>query len=299
MRKLIMALTLTAAMLFASGCIITPSKTEETDESTVMTTEPQDVTENTTPVTEATDAPTEPTPAVTPDPNAPPPITANGITVTYEYVERIYVNPDDVTLLTAHFIYATVTVEGNPAASSAINSTLDAMRTADDTTYVEYCSYAIDSYDPNFFNPYQMDFASEAVCIHEDLLSILVTQDTYSGGAHGGRTYIAFTFDTMTGQELTFEDFSTNATDFRTFLQNAIIAQIDAMPAEEQSAIENYATTIGGNFSSTTWYTNGTSFVIIYPEYSIASYAAGSPTFLIPISDCLPSMNSYGLGIFD
>jgi hypothetical protein len=301
MRRIIMALTLTAAMLFASGCIITPN--DDKDDDQTESTDTENETEDETEDTEATEEPqktTSPEPTETLDPNAPPPVTVNGITVTYDYVERTYVNPDNVTLVTAHFIYATVTVEGNPAASSAINSTLDAMRTADDTTYVEYCSSAIDSYDPNFFNPFELDFASSAVCITEDLLSILVTQYTYSGGAHGSTSYIAFTFDTMTGQELTYDNISTNAADFKTFLQNTIVSQINAMPADSISMFfEDYATSVGGNFPYTTWYTDGVDFVIIYSEYSIAPYAAGSPTFAIPIALCLPSMNAYGAGLFD
>lgn len=304
-RFLVFLILLTAfSLLLVSGCIpLNRQEEEETEATTVSeTAETSETTETTETTVEVTETTTEQTSATTADPNS---TVIGGITITYDFTDDTYQDDDGQHLASSHFQNVTVGIAGFPNAAILINETLNMIRTENTDLYDSSCDMAQTIYDdfgmPGLIGPYEVSASVEPSYISDKLISFVVSVYSYSGGAHGSTTYAGYTFDARTGDYLTFGDLCSNAALFETFVQNEIIGQISAMPAAESDAFFDYVTTVPSAFGNAAWAFSdaaGTELMVTYQEYDIASYACGSPTFMIPLADCLSSFNAYGQGLF-
>ena len=118
-----------------------------------------------------------------------------------------------------------------------------------------------------------------------DLLSVWVTSENYSGGAHGMHWIDAFTVDTKTGKFYTslsslFRSPEAGVQTVTDGILRRIKAQPDAyMPSDEQTK------TIKDKKGDYKFYLDGGNLVVYFDLYEIVPYAAGIPTFTFPVKD--------------
>jgi len=311
MKKRLILLLLSCVILL-SGCIENPYDRDDDDDEDETTITSEETTKATTKATtEVTTVPTTAettvetsasTAATTVDPNA---IVVGGISYVYDYEELSHADDDTMVLMTASLQNVTVAIVGYEAAADVINDTLNVIRSESTETYNLMKADAQSVYDDygmeGLIGPYDLIATVEPSFISDKLISFVVTRYSYAGGAHGNVMLEAYTFDTRTGDLLTFSDLCSDESLFDGFVTSTIIAQIDAIPAEDQMVFPEYATSVVSEFDSAIWYFSddgGAQLVVMYQTYSIAPYAAGNPTFSIPLADCNTYFNAYGQALF-
>lgn len=308
MKKRLLLILLSCVILI-SGCIKNPYDRDNEDETTAEETEETLATdkseETTAPETSApttAETTTATTAETTVDPNA---VTPGGITITYDYQDLSYADTDATVLITASLQHVTIGIPSYPAAEVVINDTLNIIRNESTSEYTLMQTDAQSIYDDygmeGMIGPYELTASVEPAYVSDKLVSFVVTRYSYTGGAHGNVMLEAYTFDTRTGDLLTFSDICSDEALFEGYITSAIVAQIDAVPAEDQMVFPEYATTVGTEFDSAIWYfseSGGAQLVVTYQTYSIAPYAAGTPTFSIPVADCGGYLNAYGQALF-
>lgn len=297
MKKRLILLLLSCVILL-SGCIENPYDRDDKDDEDETT-----KAEITTTETEATTVETSASTAeTTVDPNA---VVIGGITIIYDYEDLSHSDSDATVLMTASLQNVTVAIAGYESAADVINDTLNVIRSDSTETYDMMQSDAQSVYDDygmeGLTGPYDLIATVQPSYVSDKLISFVVTRYSYSGGAHGNVMLEAYTFDTRTGDLLTFSDLCSDESLFEGFVTSTIVAQIDAVPAEDQMVFPEYATAVVSEFDSAIWYFSedgDTQLVVMYQSYSIAPYAAGNPTFSIPLTDCNTYFNAYGQALF-
>jgi inhibitor of cysteine peptidase len=114
------------------------------------------------------------------------------------------------------------------------------------------------------------------------VLSIVVSTYTYLGGAHGGETWLPFTFDASTGRELTLADLMQNGSGYREYINGVIRQEIDKMTASEELAEIATFEDIG---DEPWFYLTPEGLVFYFQQYEYFPYAAGIQQFDIPYGD--------------
>lgn len=113
----------------------------------------------------------------------------------------------------------------------------------------------------------------------EGVLSIVVDQDSYIGGAHGSTIREGLTFSLNTGNQMQLGDLMKAAPNYK---QN-----LDKMLKERTKEV-SFADVSPGLNAKPDFYVKEGGIAILYQQYEIAPYAAGLPTFEFNFSDLLP-----------
>lgn len=116
-----------------------------------------------------------------------------------------------------------------------------------------------------------------------------VYEDTL--GAHGNTFFKTFTFDMTTGALLSLSDVF-GASDYLTTLSSISRAKLPGVIGEfaEADFIKAGTTPVADNFSN--FYFEGTNFVLAFPPYAVAPYAAGPQTLRIPRATLATSLRA-------
>ncbi|NLW88769.1 MAG: DUF3298 domain-containing protein [Clostridiaceae bacterium] len=308
MKKLLMVFLLVSCIMLSSCFELEFSKdsepTEESEtETQEQTTETDPTSAETTPETSET---TETTAEIepTPDPNS---VMYGEITITYDFFEDEYADAEDGTILvSAYHQNASVSIPAFPAAAAIINDTLDFIRSDNLSIHEQMCLEAQGLYDDYGFGGipgmYESSIILEPTYVSERLICFGVTYYLYYGGAHGNVVLEAYTFDARTGDFVSFDDLCSDPGVFEHFLHTEIIAQIEEIPPADRMVFEDYSTAVVSSFDRAAWmisdFESEPSLVITYQAYDIAPYAAGLPTFSVPLSECLSYFNAYGASLF-
>lgn len=118
---------------------------------------------------------------------------------------------------------------------------------------------------------------------NDDVLSVWVTSENYSGGAHGMSWVNAFTVNTKTG-----ESYGTLGSLFKDpaagvqYITDKIIKDIQKSPEGFFPEAIQTVKDKKGNYS---FYVDGSDLVIYFDLYEITPYAAGMPMFRFPLKD--------------
>lgn len=128
------------------------------------------------------------------------------------------------------------------------------------------------------FHPYSSAMAYEVPYNSGGLLSIYYDQYTYTGGAHGNTVRSADTWRVWDGRRVPTEAFF-HGEGWKQAAQNAILAQIARRP---QIYFENPQQNVPAYFDTRNMYLTPQGFVFYFPLYTIAPYATGMPSFLVP-----------------
>lgn len=118
---------------------------------------------------------------------------------------------------------------------------------------------------------------------NDDVLSVRVTSENYSGGAHGLSWVKAFTVDTKTGE---FYDtlgslFKDPAAGIK-YITDKIIAQIQENP---EGFFPEAIQTVRDKNGKYSFYVDGNDLAVYFDLYEISPYAAGMPSFRFSLKD--------------
>ena len=110
-----------------------------------------------------------------------------------------------------------------------------------------------------------------------NLLSIVMNDDIYTGGAHGTTIITSYNFNILTGQQLFVGDIAKNQTNLNKIKDYAIneLSKRDYGFNEELKNIE-----LNNNRP---FYFTQNGIILMFQEYEVAAYPAGRPEVKIPI----------------
>ncbi len=251
--------------------------------------------------------PPVPTPAPTPEPTpvpTPTPPAGERVIVSIERTELQAMDPQTGETVILRFSYDTpsVEMEANPEAAAKINEFLalqsDAFYTGEDygdgygTGYNNMLTLAEDNYYyqtssgveyPNL----EMSADRRAAVLRNDgeVLSVLLSDYSYTGGAHGSALSRAYCFDVATGELLTLESISLDPTAFAVYLADTMLQMIaDDAQLQERIYIEpeGLDAAVSALVRDGSWYFDYDGLMIFSDDYELSSHAAGPIGFRIP-----------------
>lgn len=239
-------------------------------------------------------------------------------TLSLEHTEGEETAPDGTVLLTHACDKVTVSIPGNAEAQAAMQADLDAIvqsftdgleRMTDEALYIYEQSNAdssagIQDYMYTFSDKLSVTIAR----CDERVVSLVMDEVGYSGGAHGWDNRYTRNYDVQTGKRLTFADLGGDA--FVSASKEAVLSQAATMQAEEEMFFENYemyidqvvqdgtstaeelfGEDIEGYTAEPTFYFSDEGVVFISGQYVFQPYAAGIIEFTVhygDLADVLP-----------
>lgn len=146
--------------------------------------------------------------------------------------------------------------------------------------YTEDAKIDAESMGENFYG-YSLNYSAKAARLDNRIASIILDESSYTGGVHGYDYMYGITFDTQTGEEITFEKLGVSKDEIRPFIDEYI-----RQKREEGYTYDFYEDTIDDLLASpSAWYLNGNGLNIVFNAYEIASYAEGRTIVTIPYSE--------------
>jgi uncharacterized protein YraI len=173
----------------------------------------------------------------------------------------------------------------NKTAENKINSVLSNHIKKAYTQYVEVKQLekeekAMSEKDPDypFFGPFEYIVSYTINYNEKGLLSILITDYIYSGGAHGSAVTQSYNFNINTGQQIKlFDVLYSKSKQVKThqYVFDYMLKHKDEF--EFIGEINDFTLT-----NNTAFYYTKSGIVIQFQQYEVASYAAGRPSVFIP-----------------
>lgn len=118
----------------------------------------------------------------------------------------------------------------------------------------------------------------------DGLLSVVLSDYQYAGGAHGSTVQSSYTFDLSTGKNLSLSDLMLPDSGYAAYINSAIRTEIDrrVRTGVLYEFEEGKFTDIGTNPE---FYLSENGLVFYFQQYAYFPYAAGIQEFLIPYAD--------------
>ena len=217
-----------------------------------------------------------------------------GISITGQKKSPFYYSKKDpsVLVLEASAAYPKIEIEGNAAASDKINAVISSELDTFLNFEKENASNAEEEYLTSLdfsdasFTAYRADFSYLLKRCDDSIISIVFSQDDFTGGAHGSHWSYGVTFDTATGERIYLENLGADYTAFRQMLSDNLNAQAN-LPAYENFISTDTSPDINTALlsNSTSWYLDRSGLTFISNPYVLGSYAAGIFEFNIPYKD--------------
>ena len=132
---------------------------------------------------------------------------------------------------------------------------------------------------------FAMDLNVRDAYVNGDILSIVLEEYCYTGGAHGSSLRCAFNYDLNDGHLLAWEEISADSSALAKTLKEYIIAQASSNSYDDYYFFDYYEEYLDSAFGDGTWYFSNEGLTIIYNQYTIAPYAAGIIEFTIPLEE--------------
>ncbi len=119
----------------------------------------------------------------------------------------------------------------------------------------------------------------------EHTISYIFTVYVDTGGAHGNIFFKTFVFDKNTGNLLSLSDLFQNNVDYLNALSSMARTRLAASlgTSGDTKVIQAGTTPDDANFQN--FFFDGTDFVVVFPPYQVAAYAAGPQTLRIASAD--------------
>jgi len=113
----------------------------------------------------------------------------------------------------------------------------------------------------------------------QDLISILLTGDEYTGGAHGNPIVKTFNFDLNTPRVLELADVFQSSEPYLADLSDLTKARLLDDPSADETLVNSGTAPIASNFKN--WNFSDGGFLVTFDAYQVAPYAAGTPQVTI------------------
>ena len=142
---------------------------------------------------------------------------------------------------------------------------------------------------------------AEVTRADSQIFSVKLTQEIYTGGAHGSHVVDGYVFDSKTGELLSLEQMGVDSNVVRDFVLDTIESSDDSA---KEMLFDEYKESIDTDFENPEdslgiWLDNR-GVVVAFQEYDIAPYAAGLVQFTVPYSqlsvfnkEYIPTEDSY------
>jgi hypothetical protein len=129
--------------------------------------------------------------------------------------------------------------------------------------------------------PYDLNIAFDITYLSANLISVLFTESSYSGGAHGNKESFSLNYDLKIGKILTLPNIFKKNTPFIDIISRESIQQILKKQGNNTAKewVEEGAGKHIKNF--TTWNITPIGLMMTFDPYQVASYAAGDFTTTI------------------
>ncbi len=203
---------------------------------------------------------------------------------------------NDKIIYTSTCTYPIVTIEGNENAADKINADIQAIV---DDFYADTSSleWAKDEYEAHYntnlyIYTYSDSVEFSVVRADNNVISFLVTNEWYGGGAHSLYGSTGLNYDTRTGELIDFTDLSENADAFHqdtlAFHQSLAASnsyQKILFPDTFNAAFNDSNDLEKILYQSGRWYLSTSGLVFFSHPYELGPFAAGEIEFTIPYSD--------------
>lgn len=207
---------------------------------------------------------------------------------------------DSVCVLDASAVYPVITIPERPEVSDKINDAITARLDSFLSFEEENSSYASEEYemlkDENNYNfePYTASLSYVMKRCDSQIISLVFSQDDYTGGAHGNHWSYGLTFDAATGDSLRLEALGENSSEFYQMLLEQLTSQSEST-AYENFIFDDFSADIEASLlkDSEVWYFDSSGLTFISNPYVLGSYAAGTFEFNIPYSELTGLKENY------
>ena len=126
------------------------------------------------------------------------------------------------------------------------------------------------------------------------LLSVEMHYSSYSGGAHPNSWRVAVSFDLNTGEAVKLMDLAEDSEDLRAAVKENLLYQIRESDIwteyGAEAFFEDYEDTVG-NWADQCLVFDDNGLTVVFNPYTIAPYAVGELSYLIPYSLLQPYLN--------
>ena len=290
--KKIMALILVIALAATLCACDELEKLQQVELPPLPTAEPSQETETAPEASPEVEETPEPTPA--------PQELGSRVIVSIKNNTEIHNAPDNEAqrILTFSYDIPQVHIEGNDAASAAINDHIallnelyytgtgagDGVNALLEMALDNY-SYAVDT-GAQIATELSSDRTVSVLRADNSLVSFVFSTVTYTGGAHGNSLERGYVYDTQTGELLTLEKLSGDAEAFTQFVLE-YITDLAANGEEYQNcsfpqSAEELSAALAPIVREGSWYFDKNGLVVFSDVYELGSYAEGSIRFTIP-----------------
>jgi len=121
----------------------------------------------------------------------------------------------------------------------------------------------------------------ELTLVDENVLSLVIMEYAYTGGAHGNYGYTSVNFDATTGEILELNDIMEDAEGFRSLAQAYLIEILESEYGEE--LFDGYEDTVAAMWDTEpTWYLSTEGITFVFDPYELGSYATGAISVTCP-----------------
>lgn len=229
-------------------------------------------------------------------------VTSEGITF-YDLQESssFYAKSDDsICVLDASAAYPVITIPNRPAVSDKINDAITSQLDSFWSFEEENSSYASEEYEISkdekdyHFEPYTASLSYMMKRCDSQIISLVFSQDDYTGGAHGNHWSYGLTFDASTGDSLRLEALGENSREFYQMLLEKLTRQAEDT-AYENFIFDDFSADIETSLlkDSEVWYFDSSGLSFISNPYVLGSYAAGTFEFNLPYSELTGLKENY------
>lgn len=223
--------------------------------------------------------------------------TSKAVQISVQYMEESesYKNEDGGVLLTRQLKIPYFSISENAQAAGKINAYLSEWSEQFPVTD-ETISWAKEEYDFRledaqsggydfYFPAYEDDITMEVRRADENVISVVATNFSYSGGAHGFAAETGLNFSTQTGDLIAFEELS-DRSEFRadTLSYNLNLSSTPPytnllFPSDTGTFAQDLSDVL---YAEGKWYFSTTGITFISDPYALGPYSSGTIKFIIP-----------------
>ena len=211
------------------------------------------------------------------------------------------IDENGITYYTLSSTYPVISIEGNESAAEKINADIRS-RIEPFLSESESESYEWAKNWANYLNGteavyrrldtgFNEDWTYEVTRADDNVISFAITECFYEGGLHEQFNTIGVSYDTNTGEQISFDDLSEDTEHFRmaTLAYNQALAETEAysklMYPKDSKAIFAANTLEDVLYRDDKWYLSANGLVFLSNPYALGPFASGLIEFTIPYSD--------------
>ncbi len=187
-------------------------------------------------------------------------------------------DPIDNKYTDVNIMYPVISGLENEAAQTAINQALKAHVDQSIALTKKQIQEAGKPDSPNL--QYEVDSGYKVTYNQNGVISFLLNDYGYLGGAHGGNTLTGMTFSLKNGKALKLDDLLKSNASYRQNLKKLLQNEIKKQGGVEDGTLDSF-NDLSKNSSAylNNYYLTEQGFTIFFQQYAIAPYAAGNPEF--------------------